>query len=315
MKAIAINEYGDSSVMQLMDLPKPTVKANEILVKIKAVGVNPVDFKIRKGLLKGRLPEKFPIILGWDGAGIVEAVGDDISSFKVGDEVFFYGRKDIMHAGTYAEYVTLEEKHLAKKPKNLSFAESAIIPLAALTAYQALFENLKIKKNEKVLIHAGAGGVGGYAIQMAKKAGAYVITTASKDKEQYVKSLGADEVIFYDQTDFAKAIQAKHPEGIDGVFDTVGGDTQVKSIDILKKGGTLVSLLALNEDAFRGKEVQPIYMFVRPEKVHLEEIKEWVEAGDVKVQLTKTFPLDDAIKAHQLIEEGHMMGKIALLVE
>ena len=314
MKAIAINEYGDLPVMKLMDLPKPSIQSHEILVKIKAAGVNPVDFKIRKGLLKGRLPEEFPITLGWDGAGVVEAIGNAIKNFKIGDEVFFYGRKDVMHGGSYAEYISLEQKHLAKKPKNMSFEETAVIPLAALTAYQALFENIKLQKNETILIHAGAGGVGGYAIQMAKKAGAYVITTASQEKEKYVRSLGADEVIFYDKTDFVEAIAARHPEGIEAVFDTVGGETQIKSIDVLKKGGRLVSLLAVNEDAFRGKEIAVMYMFVRPDNAHLEEIKQWVEEGHLKVQLTKTFPLEEAKEAHRLIEEGHMLGKIALLV-
>lgn len=315
MKAIAIQEFGDAEVMKLMELPKPIIKSNEILVKLKAAGVNPVDFKIRKGLLQGRLLEKFPIILGWDGAGIVETVGNDIKTFKSGDEIFTYARKEKLQDGTYAEYIALEEKHLAKKPNNLSFAESAVVPLSALTAYQSLFENIKLQKNEVILIHAGAGGVGGYAIQMAKLTGAYVITTATQDKEQYVKELGADEVIHYDQIDFVEAVRKVHPQGIDAVFDTVGGDTQVKSADVLKKGGRLVTLLAVKEDSFTNKDIQVMYVFVRPDSKHLQQIKEWVEKDQLKVRLTQTFPLEQAVKAHNMIENGRMLGKIALVID
>jgi NADPH:quinone reductase-like Zn-dependent oxidoreductase len=314
MKAISIRKFGGREVLEFLDLPKPTIKPNEILVRLKAAGVNPVDWKIRKGLLQGRLPHEFPIILGWDGAGVVEEVGSEVKNFKKGDEVFAYARKEIIHDGCYAEYIALEERHLAIKPKNLSFEEAAVIPLSGLTAYQSLFESLQLKKGEAILIHAGAGGVGGYAIQLAKQAGAHVITTASAGKRDYVKELGADEIIDYGRIDFVEAIRAAHPGGIDAVFDTVGGEVQEKSADVLKKGGRLTSILALNEGALRKKGVVPGYVFVRPESDHLHRLKEMAERGTLKVRIADRFPLNEAAQAHEIIEGGHVLGKIVLSI-
>ncbi len=315
MKAIGIHQFGGPEVLEALDLPTPQPGPEEVLVKIKAAGVNPVDWKIREGLLKGRLPCEFPIILGWDAAGIVEAVGDKVKEFKKGDEVMAYCRKEKIHDGSYAEYIVLEPRHLALKPINLSFEEAAALPLAALTAYQSLFEGIQLKPGQTILIHAGAGGVGGYAIQLAKNLGAHVLTTASSNHDQYVRELGAEEVIHHREEDFAKMIREKYPKGIDAVFDTVGGETQRKSAEVLKPGGRLTSILSLDENYLKARGLIPHYIFVRPEAKQLDEIRKLAEAGKLKVHLAKIFPLQEAKRAHQLIESGHTQGKIVLSLE
>jgi NADPH2:quinone reductase len=314
MKAIGINKFGGREVLEPLELPTPQPGPNEILIQIKAAGVNPVDYKIREGLFKGRMPHEFPIILGWDAAGVVESVGTEVKSFKKGDEVFAYCRKEKIHDGTYAEYIVVEPRHLALKPKNLSFEEAAALPLAGLTAYQSLFEGIQLKPGETILIHAGAGGVGGYAIQFAKNIGAHVITTASGKNAEYVKSLGADEVVDYGKEDFVNAIKKTYRDGIDAVFDTVGGDTQKKSADVLKKGGRITSILAMDENYFKERGVIPHYVFVRPDSEQLCKIKELVEQGKLKVHLAATLPLAEARKALEMIESGHTRGKLVLRV-
>lgn len=315
MKAITINQFGDRDVLQLKDLPIPGVKEGDILIRIKAAGVNPVDWKIRKGLLKGRLPHEFPIILGWDAAGIVEKIGSKVTRFKEGDEVMTYARKPIIQGGTYAEFVSVPEENVAKKPKNLSFEEASVIPLSALTAYQSLFDALKLERGETILIHAGAGGVGGYAIQLAKKVGAYVMTTTRKQNHEYVKGLGADEVIDYEKKDFCDEILKKHPEGLDAVYDMMGLEIQERSYQVLKAGGRLVTILAMqNKEAWEKKGYQVNYVFVAPNASQLEEIGSMAQSGDLKVHLTHRFKLEEAAKAQELSETGHVCGKIALLL-
>ena len=314
MKSILIHQYGGTEVLKLEEIPIPSFKKNEILLQVKAAGVNPVDLKIRKGFLKDRLPNVFPITLGWDASGVVEAVGSEVKGFKPGDEVMAYTRKEVIHDGTYAEYIVVTSEHLAFKPKKSSFQEAAVLPLAGLTAYQVLFESLKIKSGEKILIHAGAGGVGGYAIQMAKLFGAYVLTTSSASNFDYVKGLGADEVIDYRANDFVKQILEKNAEGLDAVFDTVGGDVQKRSVDVLKKGGRLTSILALDETFFKGKPIQIGYVFVRPDAEQLALLGKWVEKGNLKITVSHVFPLREVAMAHQIQESGHGYGKLALLI-
>jgi NADPH:quinone reductase-like Zn-dependent oxidoreductase len=207
MKAIAIKEFGGLDKLQLMDLPVPEIRPGEILVKVRAAGVNPVDWKIREGYLKDLFSHQFPVILGWDAAGVVEGVGNGVRRFKSGDEIFAYCRKPVVHGGAYGEYILLEEEHAAIKPKNISFEEAASIPLAALTAYQSLFVAAKIQAGETILIHAAAGGVGGFGVQLAKDHGAVVWATASGPNKEYVQYLGASKVVDYTQEDFGKAIR------------------------------------------------------------------------------------------------------------
>lgn len=315
MKAMGIRRYGGPEVIERLELDLPAPGPGEILVQIHAAGVNPADWKIREGLFKDRMPSEFPIVLGWDAAGVVEAVGKDVARVKSGDEIFAYCRKDKIHDGSYAEAILLNEIHLAPKPKNLSFEEAAAVPLAGLTAYQALFEATQLKAGETILIHAGAGGVGSFAIQLAKNAGARVLTTASARHHDYLRQLGADEILDYTQENFVSAAKRIFPEGIDAVFDTVGGQTQLDSAEVLKPGGRLTSLLALNEDYFRQRGLQPHYVFVRPENSQLRKLGGLIEAGKLRVKLEKVFPLEEAAEAHRLIEAKHSQGKIVLKVK
>jgi len=315
MKAMGIRHFGGVEVIEMLELPKPQPGPHEVLLRIHAAGINPVDWKIREGFFQGRMSHTFPIILGWDAAGTIEAVGDKVHYASIGDAVFAYCRKEILQDGTYAEYIVLRHPHLAPKPRNLSFEEAAAIPLSGLTAYQSLFEALKLKAGEKILIHAGAGGVGGFAIQMAKQVGAHVITTSSASHHAYLAELGVDEVIDYTQSPFVVALRRAHPEGLDAVFDTVGGQVQIDSAEVLRPGGRIVSILAMKEEYFRQKGLEPHYVFVRPDAEQLLKIRDMVERDELKVKVAKTFPLEQASLAHELIQRGHTEGKIVLQVQ
>ena len=314
MKAMGITEFGGSSTIHELALEDPMPGPHEARIRIRAAGVNPVDWKIREGLFQGRMPHAFPIVLGWDAAGVVDALGEKADFAKVGDEVFAYCRKEILHDGTYAECILVEERHLATKPKNLSFEEAAAVPLAGLTAYQALFEGIQLKPGETVLIHAGAGGVGGFAIQLAKNAGARVLSTASARHHNYLRQLGVDAIVDYTKENFVDALRKLHPEGIDAVFDTVGGQTQIDSAEVLKKGGRLTSILSMNEGYFRQLGLIPHYVFVRPEPHQLRRLGELLEGGQLKIKLEKVYALQEAALAHQQIEEKHAQGKIVLKI-
>ncbi len=314
MKCIAIDSFGGRDKLQLKELPVPEIGPDEILIRVKAAGVNPVDWKIREGLLEGRLPHQFPIILGWDAAGVVKRIGKKVSRFKTGDAVMTYARKPVIQGGTYAEYVAVPENNAALKPQNLSLEKAAVLPLAGLTAYQALFDALQLKSGETILVHAGAGGVGSYAIQLAKNAGAIILTTARQNNHDYVKSLGADLAIDYTQQDFCETVRKEYPKGIDCVFDTIGGTTQEKSFGILKKGGRLVSILEIsNQEKFETEGFRVSYVFVAPNAEQLEHLGKMAEKGSLKIFLAATYPLEEATRAHKQIETGHTRGKLALL--
>lgn len=315
MKAIAVNEFGGEDTLQLMDLPLPKVKEGEILVKVKAAGVNPVDWKIREGYLKDLFTHEFPVILGWDAAGVVEEVGNGVGRFKQGDEIFAYCRKPIVHGGAYAEYITLEEEHAATKPKNISFEEAASIPLAALTAYQSLFDAAKINPGETLLIHAAAGGVGGFGVQLAKDHGAVVWATASEGNKKYVKDLGASQVVDYTKEDFREAVRSQYPDGVDAVFDCVGGEVLRKSAEIVKGGGRLVTIVDDPTDLPRS-DIQKEFVFVAPNSGQLTELARMVEQGRLKTHLSQVFDfgVEEARKAHELSESGHTRGKMVIAV-
>ena len=315
MKAIAINEFGGRDKLQLMDLSVPTVRKGEILVQVKAAGVNPVDWKIREGYIKDRFPYEFPIIMGWDASGIVEQTGPEVTRFKQGDEIFAYCRKPIIHGGSYAEYILLEEEHAAIKPKNISFEEAASIPLAALTAYQSLLDAAKISPGETVLIHAAAGGVGGFGVQLAKDHGAVVWATASSGNKEYIQDLGASQVVDYTQKDFRKAVRSHYPDGVDVVFDCVGGDVLQKSAEIVKGGGRLVTIVGDPTGLVRS-DIHKEFVFVAPNSTQLTELARMVEQGRVKTHLSQVFPfgLVEARKAHEISESGHTRGKMVLVL-
>lgn len=315
MKALAINEFGGRDKLQLMELPVPEIRPGEILVKVKAAGVNPVDWKMREGYLKDLFPHEFPVILGWDAAGVVEKVGNGVTRFKKGDEIFAYCRKPIVHGGAYAEYIVLEEEHSAIKPKNISFEEAASIPLAALTAYQSLFDAAKLQPEESILIHAAAGGVGGFGVQLAKDHGSIVWGTASGHNKKYVQDLGASEIVDYTQEDFRQAIRSHCPDGVDVVFDCVGGEVLQKSIDIVKQGGRLISIVD-DPTGLARSDVHKEFVFVAPNSAQLTELALMVEQGRLKTHLSQVFPFnqEEARKALELSESGHTRGKMVLVL-
>lgn len=314
MKAIAISEFGGIEQLHKMELEKPKIDANEVLVKVNYTAVNPVDWKIREGYLKDRLPHKFPIVLGWDASGVVSEVGKNVKSFKVGDEVFAYCRKPTVQWGTYAEYIALDASSVAHKPKNINFAQAAAIPLVGLTAWQALFDAAKLKKGDTILIHAGAGGVGSLAIQFAKHIGAHVLTTASPANHDYVINLGADSALDYTK-DYVGQVKQMYPKGIDVIFDCIGGKTAHESIPLLKSQGYFVSIVEKMkaEDAAQ-HDIQSSYVFVSPNGKELAEIATLISENKVKVPNIIEMTLDDVAKAHGMSQTHHVNGKIVLKV-
>lgn len=311
MRAVIINEYGDKSVLVEQELPKPEIKPNQVLVEVYATSVNPIDWKLRAGYLKQMLDWSFPIILGWDVAGKIVEVGSEVKNYQVGDEVF--ARPDTTPAGTYAEFTAVDDELLAKKPSNLTFEEAASIPLAGLTAWQCLVDNTKVKKGDKVLIQAGAGGVGSMAIQMAKHLGAYVATTASEKNQAYVKELGADEFINYRTQQFEDELS-----DYDAVIDTMGGEILNKSFQVLKRGGRLVTIAGQPDEVLAEKhQVTASSYWLTPNGKQLGELGELLEKEIIKPQVGHVFDFSAAAlqEAHELSETHHAKGKIVIKVK
>ncbi len=332
MKAVLMTAAGNPEVLQLQEVPKPTLPLgnSQLLVRLVAAGVNPIDTKLRQ---RGTFyPEQMPAILGCDGAGIVEGVGTGVERFRVGDEVYFcYGGLGA-HQGNYAEYTVVDERFVARKPASVSFAEAAAAPLVLITAWEALYERGRLEPGERVLIHGGAGGVGHVAIQLAKLKGAFVCTTVSSpEKANFVKELGADEVIFYQQTDFVNAaLNWTGGEGVDLAFDTVGGETLHKTFPAVRVYGDIVTILEPTADTIWkaarlrnlriGLELMltPMLQGLEESLKHhgeiLTECATWMDEGKLKIQVSHRFPLAEAVRAHQVLESGEMMGKVVLLM-
>jgi NADPH:quinone reductase-like Zn-dependent oxidoreductase len=307
MKASRIHDYGGPEVMHYEDAEKPAAAAGEVLVRVRGASVNPVDWKIRSGFVKAIFETKFPAILGGDLAGVVEAVGEDISDWKVGDEVFAH----IGLAGANAQYVATKAAFCAPKPKSLNFEYAAAVPLTALTAWLGMVETAKVAKGQRVLIHAAAGGVGAFAVQFAKNAGAYVIGTASTENHAFLKSMGVDECIDYKTTEFEGAVK-----DIDVVFDLIGGKNQTRSYAVIKPGGMLVSATSpIDKEAAEAAKVNGVHIFVRPNGKTLAQIGALIDAGKIKVEVAKIFPLSQADQAFELSKTNRTRGKIALTVE
>ncbi|WP_028401897.1 NADP-dependent oxidoreductase [Ectobacillus panaciterrae] len=327
MKALAIENYGKKP--NFLDFPMPKINNDEVLVEIYAASINPLDTKIRKGELKLLLKYKMPLILGNDFSGKIVEVGTSVTKFKVGDEV--YGRPRANKMGTFTEYLSVNQEDIALKPKNLSFEEAASIPLVGLTSYQALHDILRIEKGHKILIHAGAGGVGTFAIQLAKHMGAFVATTAS-DGSDLVKSLGADEVVNYKTEKFEHLIR-----DYDAVLDTIGGATLERSFVTLKKGGKIVSISGIPNGRFakengfssfkktlfsiasykltkleKKHNVQYTFLFMKHSGEQLKILTEMLESEVIKPTLDKVFIFEDAQKALEYAEAGRAKGKIIL---
>ncbi len=311
MRAVSQDRAGGPEVLGLVDLPRPQPGPTEILVRVHAAGVNPTDWKTRAS---GQFPVgvRPPFVLGFDVSGVVAEVGEGVTIVTPGDEV--YGMPRFPYpAGAYAEYVAAPARHFSPKPSSLDHVHAGALPLAGLTAWQALVDTAGVTAGHRVLIHAAAGGVGHLAVQIAKARDAHVIATASAAKHPFLRDLGADETIDYTQVDFTEAA-----EGIDVVLDPVGGDTTLRSLTTLRPGGCLVRLPALTDDrpARVAAElgVRAVRMLVEPDQAGLRALAALVAAGDLRVEIDATFPLDRAADAHRYGEKGRATGKIVLLV-
>ena len=314
MKAMVITAFGGPEVFKEQDVPKPKPGENDVLVKVYATSVNPVDYKIRKaGSWAGVKP---PAIIGYDVSGVIEAIGSRVKDFKVGDEVYY--TPEISGAqGSYAEYHAAHEAIVARKPSNLNHMESASIPLAGCTAFEALVDVADIKSGESVLIQAGAGGVGSLAIQIAKALGLFVFATCGSNNKELVKQLGADRVIDYRAEDFVDVILKETAQkGVDVVFDTAGGETLLKSVDAVKHSGRIVSIVSsnINLDAAKNKNVAVNYLFMKRERSKLDALRALIEKGRVKPVIDSVMPLKDVALAQQRLEKGGVRGKIVLKV-
>ncbi|WP_431291791.1 NADP-dependent oxidoreductase [Pedobacter sp. P26] len=308
MKAVRIHEFGGPEVLSIDEIPVPQPAPDEVLIKVHATSVNPVDWKIREGQRKEKFPVKLPLTLGWDVSGTIEALGEKVSAFRKGDEV--YGRPDPTKNGAYAEYIVVKANIISIKPTSIGYTEAAAVPLAGLTAWQALFDHGLLKAGQKVLIHAAAGGVGTYAVQFAKWKGAYVIGTASSANIDFLKRLGADEVIDYKMEDFETALS-----DVDLVLDTIGGETQLKSLNILKDGGRVITTLMPEFVAeAKVKNVHLIGFTTQSIPDQLAEIATLIDSGKVKPIIEKVLPFTSARQAQTESEQGHTRGKIVLQV-
>lgn len=331
MKAFVLSRYGGPEEMGMQEVPRPNPKRGEILVRVKAAGLNPVDFKTREGKLKIILPYPLPAVMGNELAGVVEAIGENVTKFEIGDRVFARTAKNGM--GAFAQYATVAENLAARIPSALDFRTAAAIPLAGLTALQALRDELHLTNGSRVFIPGGAGGVGTFAIQIAKWLGAEVITTASPRGRELVESLGADRIIDYTREEFHTQLS-----DVDGVFDLIGGDTLNRSFAITKKGGTVVSVAALPEPQTARKDLErglgltllfwlismPLraraafngvryrFLFMHPSGSELAELGRLVEQSRLRPIIDKTYPFENIAEAFAYLEQGHAKGKIVV---
>lgn len=332
MKAMVIDQYGKAP-MRLAEMPIPEINEYEVLAEIHAASINPIDFKIRDVKVRLLIQYKMPLILGNDFSGVVVKVGKKVTRFKVGDEIYARPRKSKI--GTFAEYISIHEDDIALKPKNLSFEEAASIPLVGLTSYQALHDIMQLQKGQKILIHAGSGGVGTFAIQLAKAMGTTVATTASEAGVNLVTSLGADQVINYKKENFEAILK-----NYDAVFDTLGGKTLEKSFKIIKNGGKIVSVSGRPNARFakdygsglwktllfsaasrkltaleKKHHAQYSFLFMKPSGDQLRIIADLIESGSIKPVIDRTFSFEEAEKAMKYAESGRAKGKIIVKIK
>ncbi|MER7010067.1 NADP-dependent oxidoreductase [Saccharopolyspora sp. NPDC000359] len=307
MRAIRQDEFGGPEVLREVELPRPEPGPSQVLIRVHAAGVNPTDWKHRAQQLFLGKP---PYVLGWDVSGVVEAVATGVTLHKPGDEVF--GMLPYPHgAGSHAEYVTGPARAFVRKPSGVDHVQAGAIPLAALTAWQALVDTANLQAGQRVLIHAAAGGVGHLAVQIAKARGAHVIGTASAGKHEFLRGLGADELVDYREVDFAEAVS-----DVDVVLDTIAGDYRSRSLRTLKPGGLLVSILPYGRDQLEAEAaelgVRAELLLVEADQAGMRAIADLVESGQLRAEIAGTFPLADAAKAHALGETGRTTGKLVL---
>ena len=309
MKAVRLHKFGGPEVLSYEDAPKPEPGAGEVLVKVMAAGINPVDAMIDSGAMEEMVKHTLPLIPGWDVAGTVDALGAGVIGFSTGDPVFAFA--DIRRDGAYAEYAIIAAEALCPKPESVDFTEAASIPLASTTAWQALFDQASLQSGQTILIHGAGGSVGAFAVQFAKVKGAKVIATASGEDAAYVQSLGADTVVDYKTEKFEDAAR-----GVDMVLDTISGDTQARSWATLRDGGVLITTLppvTVPPDA-AARGVTGKAFSAHPDGPQLKEISGLIDAGKVKTRVGATFPLAEARQAQETAKNGHTQGKVVLTV-
>jgi len=312
MKAAYYNEYGELDNIKTGDLDKPEPGEGEVLVRIKAAGVNPVDAFATQGMLKDAIPSEFPAIPGWDVAGVVEERGHSARRFNEGDEVYAYARRPVIKHGTFAEYISLPESYLAKRPQKISMEEAGGIPLVGLTAYQSIFDAGKMKEGQTLLILGASGGVGTLAIQLAKAHGIKVIGVASKKNHDYMKELGADVTIDYKDNHVGKAVASIEPDGVDMIFHCSRGDAldQVMETGVLKENGHLISITNSNPDI--SDDINFQYVFVEPNSTQLQHMQELANDGKIKVHVSKTYSIEEAGQALKDVQTLHTRGKLVI---
>src|SRR3990172_2727512 len=312
MKAAQINRYGGSEAVEInKNAASPVASPGKLIVEVYAAGVNPIDWKIREGYMQQMRSLSFPITLGSDFSGLVMEAGEGVSGFKKGDEV--YGQAIVLGggSGSFAEFALVNAKAIAYKPKSVSHIEAAALPLAGVSAYQALVDHIGLSVGKKILIHGGAGGIGTFAIQLARHEGAYVAATAGTGSIKYGKDLGADEVIDYRKQSFEDLLS-----DYDAVFDTVGGDTYARSFKVLKKGGIIVSMLEQPREELTEKYgVNAISQFTQVTSGRLSKLAELVDRGAVKVYVDRIFPLERVGEALSYLQKGHPRGKVVLEIK
>jgi len=315
MKAAIINEFGNADVLQITEVDKPEINEDQVLIKVKAIGINPVDTKVRAGTSGISKQIKLPVILGWDVSGIIENVGENVTQFKTGDHVF--GCVGFPRLGNaYAEFTLADPKLLAIKPDNISFEEAAAIPIAGLTAYQAINEELKVSSGEKILIQAAAGGVGHLAVQFAKMNGAYVIGTASEKNEKFLKSLDVDQFIDYKKERFENIVH-----DLDCALDAMGGDVLYRTISCVKQGGNVVCLPSSTKNDPKAIElanernIKLTWPMMRANGEEMRIIASLLQEKKLKVFVDKIFTLDQIAWAHKAVETHKTKGKVVVKVE
>ncbi len=314
MRAIVFDTFGGPEVLQLRDVPEPEAGVGQVLIEVKAIGVNPVDWKLREGYLAERIPHQFPVTPGWDVAGIVRALGVGVSSLQVGDEVWAYCRRDVVQQGSYAEYMVLPEYLASIKPASISFTEAAAVPLAGLTAWQALHDAAKLSRGGSVLIHAAAGGVGAFAVQLARRFGAEIVGTASAGNAEFVRQMGADRVIDYTSQDVRAEVRKHFPEGVDVVFDCVGGKVTEESAELVAADGCLVTIANFGAvEGLKQRGIGAMSVFVRPDREQLAALGELAASERLQVHVEEVYPLAEAARAQERSKAGHVRGKLVLV--
>jgi NADPH:quinone reductase-like Zn-dependent oxidoreductase len=314
MRAIAEEKFGGS--IALMDLPVPEIGPGEVLIRVRAAGVNPFDWKVADGALEGERKHRFPLILGFDAAGVIERVGAGVTELAEGDEVYGYLFKPVMGGGSYAEYVSAPASIVARKPESVGFAESAALPTPGLAAMD-LMDAVDLREGETVLVVGATGGVGSYAVQLAARRGARVIATARRANETFVREFGAAETIDHTREDLVEAVLVAHPDGIEAIIDVASDREALGHIaGLVKKGGRVASsVYAADAGGLTGRDIRAAKVSMQPDARRLRELARLVDAGEISVRLARAFPLERAPEALEESRLGHVRGKLVLLVD